>query len=279
MSKKMMMPSDSRFMAAAKEDVLEMFLYGQIGKNMMGEGIDSSHVAAALRANNKPGRISLRINSPGGSVAQGSAIYSLLASSGKPVDVFVDGFACSAAFTVAMAGDTISIGEAGRMMLHNAWGMCIGESGEMLEEAKRLDDLSSQMAGIYAKRSGLDLAEVKSMMDAETWLSPEKAVEKGFAGRIIKSSAGHTAKAEAAKWDMSAFAKNLPQDLKAQKDESCQCPCPSCAVSDCASCSVADCSYDGCDHDEDPDMKTVVKTVAPNFSMYERRLRLAELNK
>ena len=265
---KQMHHEKSYFMAAQKESVLEMFLYGQVGKNFMGDGIDPAEIAQALRANPDATRISLRINSPGGSVAQGSAIYSLLTTARKPVDVIVDGFACSAAFTVAMAGDTIAISEAGRMMLHNAWGMCIGKPDEMRKEADFLDDLSLQMAGIYAKRSGNSLEDVQKMMQAETWLSPDDAVSKGFASEIIRSKPGQSAKAEAAKWDMSKFAYALPDELKPQA-MACVCPCPECMGGDCTECSDTGCTCEGCDCEQEP--------LALNYSLHERRLRAAAL--
>ena len=267
----------ARLMAAKKENILEMFIYGQIGQTWYEDGVTAAGVAKELKDGGKVDRIALRINSPGGSVFEGAAIYTQLRAAGVPINVRVDGLAASAAFTIAMAGDTIEIGEAAMMMLHNAWGMAMGESSDMRKEADLLDQIGVQMAGIYAKRSGQTLEDVQAMMNEETWFSPKDAVEKGFANSVITSD-GESAKAAAKHWNMAKFAKAVPKDLEA--DDVCECPCPSCANDDCAGCTVADCDYDGCDHD--PDMRStqepIVAVVAPDLSMYERRCRLAALN-
>ena len=286
----------SRFQAAKKENVLEMFIYGTIGSSWYDDGVSASDVAKSIAEAEKIDRIALRINSPGGSVFEGAAIFTQLKAAGVPIDVRVDGLAASAAFTIAMSGDTIEMGEAAMMMLHNAWGIAMGEADDMRREADLLDKISNQMAGIYAERSGQTVADVIAMMKVETWLGPQDAVDKGFANSIVKTTKkAASAKAMAARFDLLLFARHIPKELEAAAtpaaDEACECPCPSCVTGNCAACTTADCDYEGCDHtpdDDEEDMKAKAAALAavtppaepsaPDFSLYARRLRLAELN-
>ena len=274
----------SIFHAAKKENVLEMFIYGTVGQSWYDDGVSASDVAKSISEAGKIDRIALRINSPGGSVFEGAAIFTQIKAAGVPIDVRVDGLAASAAFTIAMAGDTIEMGEAAMMMLHNAWGVAMGEADDMRREAELLDKISAQMAGIYANRSGQTLDDVLAMMKVETWLGPQDAVDKGFANNIVKSKPSSSAKAMAAKFDLSLFARHIPVELQgvsADASTDCTCPCPSCLLGNCMDCTTVDCAYDGCDHDDDvEEMSAAVEPVAdPDFSMYDRRLRLAELRK
>ena len=271
----------SYFQAAKKENILELYIYGQIGQSWYDDGVGAADVALALKEAGKIDRIALRINSPGGSVFEGAAIFTQLKAAGVPIDARVDGLAASAAFTIAMAGDAIEMGEAAMMMLHNAWGMAIGEADDMRREADLLDKISNQMAGIYASRSGQSLEDVQAMMKTETWLGPQEAVEKGFANSIVKSKSGESARAVAAKFDMSLFARHIPKVLQAtQEDDACMCPCPSCVSGDCTECTTEDCDFEGCDHDpdDDPEANAQPTATAPDLSMYERRLQLAAHN-
>jgi ATP-dependent Clp protease protease subunit len=250
----------SRFQAAKKENVLEMFIYGQIGQSWYDDGVGAADVAQSLKEAGKVDRIALRINSPGGSVFEGAAIFTQLKAAGVPIDVRVDGLAASAAFTIAMAGDTIEVGEAAMMMLHNAWGISMGEADEMRREADLLDKISLQMAGIYASRSAQTVEDVTAMMKAETWLGPQDAIDKGFANAIVKSAPKQSARAMAAKFDLTMFARHVPDALKVEAGEAEAELEPSANPADAEGAipQAAD--------------------VTPDLSMYERRLRLAGHN-
>src|SRR5690349_5631932 len=115
-----MKPNEIRkFVASAKNGEAEILLYDQIGASFFGDGISAKDFKKQFDdVQSKASRIVLRINSPGGDVFDGAAIYDVIAQSSIPVDIYVDGLAASAAFTVAMAGRTVSIGEAGMMMMH-----------------------------------------------------------------------------------------------------------------------------------------------------------------
>ena len=259
----------SSVQAANKDKVLDIFLYGQVGLSWYEDGVGAADIAAVLASGGEYDRIHLRINSPGGSVFEGSAIYSLLQSSGKPVDVRVDGMAASAAFTIAMVGDTISVNEAAMMMLHNSWGLCIGDADDMEAEAGLLRQINGVMASVYSKRSGLPLADVGLLMKAETWLSAKDAVAKGFATKVADGKDDGSAKQLASAFNLHRFAREVPKELEADEDD-CTCDCPACVADDCASCSHDGCTCAGCECDQGTNAKL-------DYSLHERRLRAAAL--
>lgn len=215
---KKLLESFRRFSVTAKANkTAEILLYDQIGESFWGGGTSAKQFAEQLKAIEKVDSITLRINSPGGDVFEGAAMYDLIAQSPIPVDVIVDGLAASAAFTVAMAGRSISIGEAGMMMTHNARGMTFGTASDMKSTADLLDKISNQMAELYAKRSGMAVADVKALMDAETWMTPDECVAKGFANKIIKSADdSEPTTMVAAVFDLEKAYQRVPQPLKHQ---------------------------------------------------------------
>ena len=154
----------------------ELWLYDEIGP----WGTTASDVATAL-SQVPTSRVTVRVNSPGGSVFDGIAIYNLLRSHAGGVDVVVDGLAASAASFIAQAGETVTMAPHSRMMIHDAIGFAYGNAADMLELAALLDDLSANIADIYAESAGGDAAAFRELMLAETWLDPAQAVELGLA--------------------------------------------------------------------------------------------------
>lgn len=128
--------------------------------------------------------ITVRINSPGGSVFDGWAIYNALQSHPAKVTTIVEGLAASAASFIAQAGDRRIMRKASQMMIHNAWGVCQGPASDMREMADRLERLSATIAGIYASRSGGPQAPWIEAMNDETWFSPDEAVTAGLADAV-----------------------------------------------------------------------------------------------
>ena len=128
--------------------------------------------------------IDLHINSPGGLVFDGVAIYSALKNHPATVDVTVDGIAASAASFVAMAGDSIAIEKPAKMMIHDAGGIVLGNAADMRQMADLLDELSNTIAEIYADRAGGPVATWRASMKAETWYSASEAVKVGLADRV-----------------------------------------------------------------------------------------------
>lgn len=153
----------------------ELWLYDEVGP----WGTTASDVAKALGAV-RGERVTLRVNSPGGDVFDGVAIYNLLRGHPGGVDVVVDGLAASAASFIAMAGETVTMAPHTRMMIHDAIGFAYGNAADMRELADLLDDVSTNIASIYADRSGGSVEDFRALMLAETWLSPEEALDLGL---------------------------------------------------------------------------------------------------
>jgi len=145
-----------------------------------GGGVTANRISAALRSiGNKD--ITVRINSPGGDMFEGIAIYNLLRAHPAKVTVEVLGWAASAASIIAMAGDTIRMGLGSFMMVHNAWGVVIGNRHDMREAAELFDQFDAALADIYEVRTGMKRADIEQLMDAETFMAAAQAVEYGFA--------------------------------------------------------------------------------------------------
>ena len=150
-------------------------------------GITASEVAEALDEISSTRDLQVRINSPGGDVFDGTAIYNLLATWQGNVDVIVDGLAASAASFIAQAGDTITMNRGTQMMIHDAHGFTLGNAGDHRATADLLDGVSDEIAGIYAARAGLTKAEWRDRMVEEHWYNAEAAVEAGLADRTADS--------------------------------------------------------------------------------------------
>lgn len=131
--------------------------------------------------------IKVYVNSPGGSVFDGMAIYNMLSDSRDKVTVEVDGLAASIASIIAMAGKKLVMREGTLLMIHNAWSLAMGDSNEMRKTADTLDKINEQLISIYSGKTGMDAEEIKQLMNEETWLDADEAVEKGFADESVKA--------------------------------------------------------------------------------------------
>jgi len=170
--------------AAASDNAAEISIFDRIGENWDGTGWTSQKMAAILR-NIGPRDITVSINSPGGDMFEGIAIYNQLAEHPAEVSIKVIGVAASAASVVAMAGDKIAIGAGSFLMIHNAWGVVIGNRHDFTDAAALFAPFDEAMVGIYAARTGQKPKDVAAMMDAETWISAQSAVDKGFADEML----------------------------------------------------------------------------------------------
>jgi ATP-dependent Clp protease, protease subunit len=166
--------------AASGDKPAEVWIYDQIGEGFFAEGITAKQFCKDLAAL-KASAISLRINSPGGSVVDGMAIYNALERHPANITTYVDGLAASIASVIALAGDKVVMAKNGMFMIHQPYGMASGTSDDMRKVAEVLDKISANMVNIYAEASGADLDTVKAMMDAETWMTADEAVSLGFA--------------------------------------------------------------------------------------------------
>ncbi|HET7412604.1 MAG TPA: head maturation protease, ClpP-related [Pararhizobium sp.] len=166
---------------AAGSDDNVITIFDVIGEDFWtGAGVTAKRVSAALRAIGERDVV-VKINSPGGDMFEGIAIYNLLRAHPAKVTVEVLGWAASAASIIAMAGDEIRMGLGTFMMVHNAWGIVIGNRHDMREVAEMFDGFDAAIADIYEARTGMKRSGIEKLMDAETFMGPSEAVKNGFA--------------------------------------------------------------------------------------------------
>jgi ATP-dependent Clp protease protease subunit len=159
-------------------------IYDVIGEDWWtGGGFTAKRMSAALRAIGK-NDVVVNINSPGGDMFEGIAIYNMLREHDARVTVNVMGWAASAASIIAMAGDEIRVGLGTFIMVHNAWGGVIGNRHDFADAARVFEGFDSAIADIYEARTGMKRAEIVKLMDDETFMGPSDAVKNGFADTI-----------------------------------------------------------------------------------------------
>jgi len=190
--------------AAAKS--AEIFIYDEIGPSEWGL-VGAKDFVSALKSLGDVQQIDVRINSPGGSVWEASAIYNALKNHKATITVHIDGIAFSAASFIAMAGDEINMAENAMLMIHRCSTVAWGNAEDLAKEAAMLGQFDATVIGIYAARTGLDSKEVSDLMAAETWFTAAEAKAKGFATAISPN------KAVSAKCDLANF-KNVPDWAK-----------------------------------------------------------------
>jgi ATP-dependent Clp protease protease subunit len=164
----------------------EILIYEDIGQDWFGDGVTALSIKDQL--DKISGDVTVRINSPGGDVFDGFAIYNLLAAHDGQINVVVDGLAASAASTIAMAGDTITMSDNALMMIHDPWSFAVGNAADMTKTAELLDKIKGSIVKTYQSHSGLDESEISELMTAETWLSADEAIEKGLATEKTEST-------------------------------------------------------------------------------------------
>ena len=135
--------------------------------------------------NSSAGDIAVWLNSPGGDVFAASQIYTMLREYDGKVTVKIDGLAASAASVIAMAGDEIILSPVAMMMIHNPATAIFGEAADLQTAIKMLSEVKESLINAYEQRTGLPPSKISAMMDAETWFSAQKAVEFGFADKIL----------------------------------------------------------------------------------------------
>jgi ATP-dependent Clp endopeptidase proteolytic subunit ClpP len=187
----------------------KVMLYGAVGAWY--DEMDAKSVVSKLNALADEEDIEVRINSAGGSVFDGMAIYNTLRARKGAVRVHVDGLAASIASVIAMAGDEIVMGPGSMMMIHNPWNVTIGDAEDHRESAELLDKVRDSIAVAYEQKTGMARKELVDLMDAETWFTAEEAVGFGFANSIGEEQIAAMAMS---RHDLSAFI-NVPGELRA----------------------------------------------------------------
>ncbi len=191
-------------MVAKGADAAEVYLYDSIG----GWGISAAQFKDDLKSLGAPKTIDLRVNSEGGDVFEGRAIYTQLAQHSARVVAHVDGIAASISSLICMAADEIRMADGAFMMIHNAWSFTIGNAADHQKMMDLLNSVDSTMRETYAARTGQTLADVQKWCNDETWMTATEAVARGFAD--VKDE---PVKVAASLRDPSRF-RNLPAMLR-----------------------------------------------------------------
>jgi ATP-dependent Clp endopeptidase proteolytic subunit ClpP len=167
--------------AAADAAVAEVSIYDEIGF----WGVTAKDFISELQAKaGSAASINLSINSPGGSVFDGFAIYNALRATNKPVNVTIMGIAASMASVIAMAGTTISMPANSMIMVHNSISGVYGDAADLRDQAEILDKIDASIVAIYSARTGKSDAEVRDLMAADSFLTAAEALEFGFATEV-----------------------------------------------------------------------------------------------
>jgi ATP-dependent Clp protease, protease subunit len=163
----------------------EILVYDDIGPDWLGM-IGSKTIAQALKDVGDAKDITVRINSPGGSVFEGVAIYNQLKKHNAKIHIAIDGLAASIASIIAMAGDDVEIAENAMMMIHDPWAIAFGNSAELSKLVTLLDQIKTTLVDTYASKTAgkTSAEELSTLMTDETWFTAKEALEKGLVDKI-----------------------------------------------------------------------------------------------
>lgn len=200
-----------------KADKAEIWIYEQIGGEdfWKGGGVTAKSFQKELAAI-KASQIDLHINSPGGEVFDGITIYNLLKQHPANVTTYIDGLAASIASVIALAGNTVIMAENALYMIHNPWGLAMGDATEMRKTADLLDKVGGSLITAYTSKTGKPEADIAGMMDEETWMTAQEAHDAGFIDEISEQM-DMAACAKFVPVMQKAKFKNIPDDLYSSK--------------------------------------------------------------
>lgn len=186
----------------AAERRAAIWIYEEIGENFWGEGLTAKQFVKDLAALDVDS-IDLHINSPGGNVFDGQAIFNALRQHPATVTTYIDGLAASIASVVALAGDRVLMADNALFMYHDPFGMVVGSAGEMRQFADILDKIGDTIVRVYAAKTGDEDDVIRAGMASETWLSAGEALALHFVDEVTSSVK------VAAHFDLSRF-RNAP---------------------------------------------------------------------
>ena len=195
---------------AEDQDVTDVYIYDAIGFF----GVEAEEFVQDFDKI-ETSKITLRINSPGGDIFDGMAIYNSVKRHPATVTTEIDGVAASMASIIALAGDTVNMSDFGLFMMHEPWSMVMGSAEDMRTEADLLDKVNDQGVAIYTQAGNWDESAVRAAMSLETWFTAKEALDAGFIHSISEST---TAPSEL--FDLSIF-DNAPRSQgtpEAQRD-------------------------------------------------------------
>lgn len=201
-------PTKRGFWAKSNEKTksADVWLYEEIGSGWMG-GISAKDFADTINGLGKVDTINVYMNSPGGSVFDGQAMYATLNRHPARITMHVDGLAASIASLILMAGNEINVSAGAQIMVHAPWSITAGNAQDFRDTADVLDKIDSQLVDIYAARTKQTREQISAWMGAETWMTADDAVANGFADK--KTEALRVA---ACAFDLKAFGyRHAPQ--------------------------------------------------------------------
>jgi ATP-dependent protease ClpP protease subunit len=168
---------------AESGSVAEVWIYEEIGEDFWGEGLTAKRFVEEIAALEVE-HIALHINSPGGSVFDGQAIFNAIERHPATVTSYIDGLAASIASVIALAGDTVEMAANALFMIHDPFGFAMGTSADMRQMATVLDKVGETILGVYERKSGADSADIAAAMAAETWYTATEAQEAGYVDTV-----------------------------------------------------------------------------------------------
>ncbi|EDY4535461.1 Clp protease ClpP [Salmonella enterica] len=170
-------------MQASADNEADIYIYDEIGY----WGVTAHQFVNDLKALGDITHINLHINSPGGDVFDGIAIFNALKHHGAAITVHIDGLAASMASVIAMVGNPVIMPENTMMMIHKPWGFAGGDANDMRDYADLLDKVESALIPAYAEKTGKTTEEVAAMLEDETWMDGKECLEHGFADQVTTS--------------------------------------------------------------------------------------------
>ncbi|MDP5274346.1 Clp protease ClpP [Chengkuizengella sp. 2205SS18-9] len=206
-------------MSANDTSSADIFIYGDIVRwvweDWFPEDVSSNSFKDDLDEIGEVDVINLYINSPGGSVFEGIAIYNMLKRHNAKVNVYVDALAASIASVIAMAGNTIYMPKNSMLMIHNPWTIASGNAKEFRKQADDLDRIGNSSKQTYLQKSGDKLTDEKlqEMLDEETWLSADEAFQYGLCDVIEEENQMAASISD----ELFMHYKNVPKQLKQKK--------------------------------------------------------------
>lgn len=200
--------------AVVKDHVLQINIYGEIYEDYVAHYLSGGFI-------DECDRVEVRISSPGGCVGDGITIYNALKACGKPVRTIVDGFACSIASVIFMAGDERIMTDTSLLMIHNVSAASCGTATEHRKLADDIDTVNELSKAAYMERVSISREELSEMMDAETWISAEDAFSMGFATQMeaeLQEGFGQSASRAIRDAIMAGFEQACKKRRKKQED-------------------------------------------------------------
>ena len=200
--------------AVVKDRVLQINIYGEIYEDYVAHYLSGGLI-------NECDSVEVRISSPGGCVGDGITIYNALKACGKPVRTIVDGFACSIASVIFMAGDERIMTDTSLLMIHNVSAASFGTATEHRKLADDIDTVNERSKAAYMERVNISREELSEMMDAETWISAEDAFSMGFATQMeaeLQEGFGQSASRAIRDAIMAGFEQACKKRRKKQED-------------------------------------------------------------